>query len=49
MIPTFFVLVAVGLWGVYKIITLTVENKELKTENEFLKTRLAGSANGAKV
>jgi hypothetical protein len=43
MIPTFFVLVAIGIWGGYKILTLMVENKELKIENEFLKTRLAGS------
>lgn len=43
MIPTFFVLVAVGLWGAYKIVTLTVENKELKSENGVLKNRLAGN------
>lgn len=43
MIPTVFVLAAVGIWGVYKIVTLTVENNELKSENEFLKNQLVGS------
>jgi hypothetical protein len=37
MIPTFFVLVAVGLWAAYKIISLTVENRDLKAEVQFLR------------